>query len=112
MGSSRLGREAGKLILADGAELFMSAASWWELGIKQAIGKLDSDLVAVRRGLEKRGVTSLAVTADHAEAAAKLRRVHSDPFDHMLVAQALHEGLTLLTRDARLTSYGPPVLSV
>ena len=112
MGSPRLGREARRLIARDDAELFMSAASWWELGIKRTIGKLDSDLGTIRRGLEKRGVISLAVTADHAEAAIRLAVFNRDPFDHMLVAQALHEGLTLLTRDARLTAYGPTVLNV
>lgn len=74
MGSSRLGAKARSLILASDSELFMSAASWWELGIKRVLGKLDVDLPEVRKELERRGVTMLAVTADHAESADRGRR--------------------------------------
>lgn len=112
MGSARLGNRARDLVLTTDVELFMSAASLWELGIKRALGKLDVDLSAVRRNLEQRGVTVLPVTADHAEAAAVLRMFHNDPFDHMLVAQAITEGYRLLTRDKHLKRYGSPVLYV
>ena len=111
-GSPRLGQKARAHILADDAELFMSAASWWELGIKRALGRLDIDLSVARQGLEARGVSVLPVTIDHAEAAAALPVFHRDPFDHMLVAQAMSEGCNLLTRDKQLKRYGPTVLCV
>lgn len=90
----------------------MSAASWWELGLKCALGKLEADLTDIRRTLNALGVVPLSVTVEHGEMAALLPVVHRDPFDHMLVAQAQTEGLRLLTRDKYLTPYGPTVLCV
>lgn len=95
---------------AEDSELFMSAASWWELGIKHSLGKLLIDIGAARRGLQERGVGMLPVTGEHAESATALPALHGDPFDHMLVAQALCEGLVLLTRDKALKRYGATVL--
>ncbi len=112
MGSARLGSRAAALIASDDAELFMSAASWWELGLKRALGKLDINLSVVRSTLKQRGVSAVSITAEHAEAAEKLPISHSDPFDHMLVAQASFEGLKLLTRDKRLKAYGAAVLCI
>ena len=109
-GDQRLGRRAEKMLLASDAELFISAASWWELAVKQAIGKLRLDILEARRSLEKRGVTGIPVTIAHAEQAGALPALHGDPFDHMLVAQAICEGLTLLTRDRKLKRYGAAVL--
>jgi PIN domain nuclease of toxin-antitoxin system len=83
----------------------VSAASAWEIAIKQAIGKLSGpgDLTAE---LATNGFTELPVTVAHALAAGVLPAHHSDPFDRMLVAQARLEGLTLVTRDERLADYG------
>jgi PIN domain nuclease of toxin-antitoxin system len=112
MGSPRLGEKARELIAHADAKLFMSAASWWELGLKCALGKLDADLPAVRRTLHEHGVKFISVTIKHGEAAASLPILHRDPFDHLLVAQAKSNGLVLLTRDARLKAYGSLVLCV
>jgi PIN domain nuclease of toxin-antitoxin system len=98
--------------LAPDNQLFMSAASWWELGIKQVLGRLSIDFAATRAAIEERGVVGIAVTLGHAERAATLNKLHGDPFDHMLVAQALADDMVLLTRDARLKSYGSCVLCV
>jgi PIN domain nuclease of toxin-antitoxin system len=111
-GSSRLSSAARALIAAPDAELFVSAASWWELAIKRAIGRIDVDTAELRRALEQRAVRLLDVTFDHAEAAASLPAHHGDPFDRMLVAQSVCEGLRLLTRDERLSAYGSTVLAV
>jgi PIN domain nuclease of toxin-antitoxin system len=89
-----------------GAELVaVSAASAWEIGLKQAIGKLrgPDDLSAE---LATNGFTELPVTVAHALAAGALPPHHSDPFDRMLVAQSQLEGLTLVTLDDRLGAYG------
>jgi PIN domain nuclease of toxin-antitoxin system len=89
-----------------GAEIVaVSAASAWEIGIKQAIGKLTGpdDLPAE---LATNGFTELPVTIAHAMAAGALPQHHTDPFDRMLVAQSRLEGLTLVTRDDRLADYG------
>ena len=111
-GSPRLGARATELIMAADTQLFMSAASWWELAIKYALGRLKVDLPATREAIERRGTTALAVSMKHAETAAALNRLHGDPFDHMLVAQAISEDLMLLTRDAHLEAYGSHVLCV
>jgi PIN domain nuclease of toxin-antitoxin system len=110
IGSPRLGAEARALIEDQENRLFMSAASWWELGLKRSLGKLDADLPAIRRTLEQRDVGTILVTLDHGEAEAALPVLHRDPFDHMLVVQAQVEGMRLLTRDARLKTYGSSVL--
>ena len=112
MASSKLGKRASDLISDPENQLYMSAVSWWELGLKRALGKLDADLTGARRDFERRGVVAVAVTLEHGEAAAALPVLHRDPFDHMLVAQALSEGLRLLTRDKFLERYGPTVMCV
>jgi len=99
------------MIMAHDAELFVSAATLWELAIKRAIGRLDFDFVATRKALGKREVVILPVTLDHAEAAAALPNPHNDPFDRMLIAQSLVENLVLLTRDKGLARYGSTVLA-
>ena len=92
-------------------ELLLSAASLWELGIKRALGKLQfsGSFQAAARGMR---VTLLPVTAEHAEAAEFLPRLHRDPFDHMLLAQAKAESLVLVTHDEQLQRYDVPILRV
>jgi PIN domain nuclease of toxin-antitoxin system len=90
------------LDLAD--QVYYSAASVWELSIKQSIGKLD--LVApISVFVEQSRFLELPVTTAYAEAAAKLPLHHRDPFDRMLVVQAMIEDLILITADRRLSEY-------
>ena len=105
-----LGEEARKGISAPGSSVFVSAATAWEISIKQALGKLDapSDLV---RQLESNRFEPLPITVSHAYAAGALPRHHDDPFDRMLVAQAGAEGLTLVTRNPRIGLYGVDTLA-
>ncbi|WP_088286245.1 type II toxin-antitoxin system VapC family toxin [Kineosporia sp. A_224] len=85
-------------------EVFISAASVWEIAIKQASGKLTvpTDLLQV---IDRSGLVELPVRSRHAVEAGGLPAVHRDPFDRMLVAQARCEGLTLLTRDPLVLRY-------
>ena len=83
----------------------MSAASIWEAAIKRAVGKLRFETPRLLDALARGGIRVLPITAEHALAAGDLPRHHDDPFDRMLVAQALMEGLTLISRDARLRAY-------
>ena len=101
---ARLGKTAAAAI-AEADLVAVSAASAWEIGIKQASGKLagPDDLQAE---LATNGFTELPVTVAHALAAGALPPHHADPFDRMLVAQSRLEGLTLVTRDDRLAAYG------
>lgn len=91
-------------------QLSFSAASLWELSLKMHTGKME------RRDVEsyaaRLGCALIAVTAAHANAILDLPRLHCDPFDHMLLAQAKVGGLTLVTHDRILADYGVPVLLV
>ena len=111
-GSRKLGERARTLITAPDADLFVSAASWWELAIKKSLNRLSVDWSSARAILEKNEIEMISVTFDHADVAAVLPAHHSDPFDRMLVAQASREGLKLLTRDKKLQAYGASVLYV
>jgi PIN domain nuclease of toxin-antitoxin system len=90
----------------DACEVFVSAASIWEVSIKAALGKLDADPAALLAEIEPAGFRLLPVTGEHAAAVARLPPIHNDPFDRMLVAQAKTEPLLLLTNDAALAGYG------
>lgn len=92
-------------------DIFLSPVSLWEITIKQTAGKLAGppDLAKLVRDM---GFRELPVTHDHAIAAGRLPFHHRDPFDRMLVAQAVTEGLTLVTRDASIMLYDVDVLKV
>ena len=94
-------------------ELFFSAASIWEVAIKSALGRPEFHLDAgvFRRELLESGYEELAITGAHAAAVAGLPDLHRDPFDRILLAQALVEGVTLLSADQSLLAYPGPVLS-
>lgn len=91
-------------------EVVVSAATIWELGIKQAKGRLrlPDDLLAQLDVME---IDILDVTSVHAEVAAALPRHHTDPFDRMLIAQAQHDGYTVVTADRAFAAYGVAVMS-
>lgn len=91
--------------IRDGAnDVLLSAASVWEMAIKQTLGRLrvpePPSAAAVRLGFEP-----LPVSFAHAEATVRLPPLHRDPFDRLLVAQARTEGLTLVTRDPLVRAY-------
>ena len=96
----------------DDGDVFVSAASLWELAIKFAIGKLETHPAVVMDAVGPAGFALLPIQAPHAVRVAELPEVHKDPFDRMLVAQALVESMTLLTNDGILRDYGPVVLVV
>ncbi len=103
----RLPVAAAALIEDEGNVLIFSAASLWEVAIKAGLGRADFavDAGVLRRGLVDNGYEELAVTGAHAAAVAALPPLHRDPFDRMLVAQALVEGVGLVTADAGLAGY-------
>jgi PIN domain nuclease of toxin-antitoxin system len=88
-------------------DLLFSAASLWEIAIKQGLRRDDFqiDPRLLRRSLLDRGYIELAITGAHAAAVAGLPAVHKDPFDRILVAQSLVEGITLLTSDPLVAQY-------
>ncbi len=86
-------------------ELYLSAASVWEVGIKRALGKLDVPEEIFNIAVDA-GCRPLPISWTHAETAASLPPHHADPFDRMLIAQARCEGLTLISSDDRMSAYG------
>jgi len=85
-------------------EVHLSAASVWEVSLKQATGRLRLDAPLVDAALDA-GVVELSVGWRHAQRAADLPPLHRDPFDRLLVAQAAEEGLVLLTSDPLVSQY-------
>ncbi len=90
-------------------QVYVSAVSGWEVSIKASLGRLRTKRSVVDVVRES-GFEELPVRLGHTEALAELPLHHRDPFDRMLVAQARHEGLTLVTRDAALGAYEVKVL--
>ena len=107
----RVPAAARDLIEDTGNTLVFSAASIWEVAIKNGLGRDDfkTDPHLLRRGLLDNGYEELPITSEHATAVSLLPDLHKDPFDRMLVAQARSEGLLLLTSDAAVEKYGGPV---
>lgn len=106
--SPRLGSRAREAI-SRAEVVFVSSASAWEAAIKQALGRLEIP-DRFELGVEESGFEKLVVTFAHAERAGALPLYHRDPFDRMLVAQALEEGLTLVSHDSQLEAYDVSLL--
>jgi len=98
-------------LLLHESSVYVSAATAWELAIKLASNKLSLP-VPVSKMAAAYGFSELLITFQHVELAAGLPYHHRDPFDRLLVAQALVEGLILVTSDKRLADYGVPNLLV
>jgi PIN domain nuclease of toxin-antitoxin system len=99
-----------RAVLADPENLvFVSAASIWELRIKEALGKVELP-DEFEETLDAQSFEHLSVTAAHAHALKGLALHHRDPFDRMLVAQASLEGLTIVSHDDALRAYGVPLI--
>lgn len=95
----------GRSLIHTASNVYVSSASIWEASIKAAIGKLDVAVDDLVVQIEGNGFEELPVTALHAAAVRKLPQIHQDPFDRMLVAQAITEPLKLLTHDEKLKGY-------
>ena len=110
----RLSAAARTLLMNPDNDLFFSAASLWEIAIKNTLGRDDFRVEprVLRRGLLDNGYAELPITSEHAVNIDRLPRLHKDPFDRMLLAQAITEGVTLLTTDAQVARYGGPVRKV
>ena len=105
---------ARRIIGDDRNQLIFSAASLWEIAIKSSLGREDfrADARLLRRGLLDNGYDELAVGGDHAVAITNLPPIHKDPFNRMLVAQSVVEGILLLTADPVIAQYPGPLRKV
>jgi len=100
----RLSTQARDAIIDGENIIFVSAVSVWEINIKKAIGKLDSP-DNLQQEIRTHRFTPLSINMNHAELAAKLPDIHKDLFDRMLIAQAIEEKLTLVSRDSMIAQY-------
>lgn len=109
--SPLLSEKARQLILQPRSTVWVSAASIWEISIKHALqrGNMPVSGQQALRYFEKAGYRFLAVETEHAVAVESLPAHHADPFDRILVAQAMTEPMRLLTHDRLVASYGLPV---
>ena len=112
--SERLPAVARTLLGDPRNEPMFSAASLWEIAIKSELGRDDFQVDArvLRRGLLDNGYGELPITSEHAVAIDGLPPLHKDPFDRLLVAQSMVEGITLLTTDTLVARYPAPVQRV
>ena len=110
----RLPAQASKLIDDPDNQPWFSAASLWEITIKAGLGRADFEVDGglLRRGLLDHGWQELAITGRHALAVQGLPALHRDPFDRLLAAQALTEGMALLTADHLLAGYPGTIIRV
>jgi PIN domain nuclease of toxin-antitoxin system len=106
----RLSSAAHRAVTDSNNDRFLSIASLWEIAIKVSIGKLTVPM-ELDKAIEFLAAQSLPMTIAHIKRAQSLPFHHRDPFDRMMIAQAMEEGLTIVTRDRIFTAYGVPVLT-
>jgi PIN domain nuclease of toxin-antitoxin system len=111
-GDRRLPQKAELIISDPDHEIFVSAASIWEIAIKFALGRIAGDVSEIEASVEPSGLLQLPITGKHAAQISTLPRHHNDPFDRILVAQSLVEPMRLLTHDQTLSRYGQIVMVV
>jgi PIN domain nuclease of toxin-antitoxin system len=101
----RLGATARATISDSANDVLASVVSLWEIVVKLRIGKLDADISAIERAISRDGFQRLPITPAHLAAVVTLPSHHRDPFDHLLIAQAMTEGATFLSEDRNAKSY-------
>lgn len=110
----RLSKPASELLTDPSNDLCFSAISVWEVAIKQNLGRssFTVDAPTLRRGLLANGFQEIYLSSDHGLATLNLPPIHQDPFDRILIAQAICENITLLTSDAEIAKYPGPIRKV
>ncbi|MGD9159446.1 MAG: type II toxin-antitoxin system VapC family toxin [Desulfobacteraceae bacterium] len=104
-----LSKEARAAISEPANVVFISAAIIWEIRIKQSLGKLKIPK-NFREVLEAQPFEMLDITSEHAHKITSIGNYHRDPFDRMLIAQAMVERFTLITRDKNIMKYKVPII--
>ena len=103
---SKLSTEALKTIKSADT-VYVSIASLWEIAIKQSLGKLDIDLSIedLAKECDKVGISIMPIEARHLDKIKELPQIHGDPFDRLIIAQAVTEGMGLVTKDEKIVQY-------
>jgi len=103
--SEKLGPTAREIIADPAHDILVSVVSLWEIAIKIRIGKLDADLIEITDAIPTEGFALLQITPEHLKVLMGLPMHHRDPFDHLLMAQALCEQASFLSGDSQMTHY-------
>lgn len=107
----RLGPRARALIGDPGNDVLVSVASLWEIVVKVRVGKLEADVREIADAVEREGFVPLGISAAHLLTLVGLPMHHRDPFDHLLIAQAISEGAAIVSEDEHTPSYPVAVVS-
>jgi PIN domain nuclease of toxin-antitoxin system len=107
---SRLLKPKIRALIESADQVYVSAASIWEIAIKSRLGKIDANPNELAAAIEDSGFIELPIRASHCAAVARLPLHHSDPFDRLLLAQALIEPMRFVTADAQLVQYSELVV--
>jgi PIN domain nuclease of toxin-antitoxin system len=112
--TERLGADTGRILADDDNAVFVSVVSLWEIVVKCRVGKLQADITAIVAQMAPASkIQLLGMTPPHLIALNSLpfHEQHRDPFDHLIIAQAIAEGMTLVTRDQRAALYPVQTMS-
>jgi len=112
--ANKLPANAKKYILDTNYQLYFSPASIWEIVIKKGLNRADFrvDPYVLYSGLLDNGYNEISVTSKHTLTVSSLPDIHKDPFDRIILAQAISEGIQLLTSDTALSNYPVPIILV
>jgi PIN domain nuclease of toxin-antitoxin system len=110
-GDKQLGTQARDLIADPGNDILVSVASLWEIVVKRRVGKLQADVAEVSDAIERDGFSLLPISMANLAELTALPMHHRDPFDHLLIAQAISEQATLLSEDQNISKYPVQVLA-
>ncbi len=108
--SDRLGPTARSLLADRANDVLVSVASLWEVALKSQVGKLRADLQGISNAITRSGVALLGINVAHLVALTGLPRHHKDPFDHLLIAQAMSENAALMSDDRNMPKYPVQVI--
>lgn len=104
-GDPRIEGKAQDLIADPVNDILVSVVSLWEIVVKVRVGKLEADIRDIVAAINTQGFEALEIRPEHLEDLVRLPMHHRDPFDHLLIAQAIAEGLTLLSEDQHVSEY-------
>ena len=107
-----LPKEAEDYVKNESNDLYYSSASMWEVVIKHGLNRPDfnADPHLLNAALPENGYIELPITSEHTLITGTLPMIHKDPFDRILVAQSISEGISLLTTDEQISKYPAPVI--